>query len=262
MSNSLSEQLLKAGLITQDQIDKAAQQKQQRREKARTDRTGKPAHKGKSSKPGPVRSGPAAAATPAATAQSPAPEQSKPARPRRKPSDLEQFYKERAELERHEREAEEKRRRELAERKRKTRKQVRELLAGAALNTEGAEIRYNFVVGETIKYLFVTQAQQQQLARGELAITFMDGKRCLIPKTTAAAIHALDPDKLVIFCQDDGSHAEPDFQLPPATGEEDHTLLTEAATVTVSGGADAAVTGTPAAAAADNGTTASPAPGP
>ncbi|HPQ94407.1 MAG: DUF2058 family protein [Thiothrix sp.] len=236
MSNSLSEQLLKAGLITQNQIDQAAQEKQQRKEKARAgraDKAGRPTQKGKHNRSGPAsRSGPAAAANAPAADQSSAPEVPKPARPRKQPSDLAQFYKERAELERNEREAEEKRRREMAERKRKTRKQVRDLVAAAALNAEDAEIRYNFVVGETVKYLFVTPAQQQQLALGELAITFVDGKRCLIPQAAAAEIKALDPDKLVIFCADDGTGPEPDLHEPLDTGATDKTATEAGAAIT------------------------------
>jgi hypothetical protein len=49
--------------------------------------------------------------------------------------------------------------------------------------------------------VYVTEAQQTQLANGELALTFLEGKRCIIPLETAQAITALDPDKIIIINQ-------------------------------------------------------------
>lgn len=201
MSNSLSEQLLKAGLITQAQIDQAEQTKQQQKEKAKEAREQaklKPAKPNRNFTPKPHK--PAAAkpegvTTPQADKQ-PAP--NKPAKPR-KSSDLEQFYRERNELERQEKAAEEQRRREMAERKKQTRQQVRELISAHLKNVDDAAIRYNFVVGETVKYLYVTEQQQQDLAAGTLAITFLEGKRCLIPSEIAEQILVIDPDKLIVL---------------------------------------------------------------
>ena len=78
------------------------------------------------------------------------------------------------------------------------REQVATLINGNLQNVDDAEIRYNSVVGDNIKYLYVTEQQQQDLADGALAITFL-GKRCLIPLETAQQILALDPDKLVVI---------------------------------------------------------------
>lgn len=204
MSNSLSEQLLKAGLITQAQIDQAEQNKQQQKEKAKEAREQaklKPAKPNrnftpKANKPAAVK--PEGAPTPEAD-KKPAP--NKPAKSR-KSSDLEQFYRERNELERQEKAAEEQRRREMAERKKQTRQQVRELITAHLKNVDDAAIRYNFVVGETVKYLYVTEQQQQDLATGALAITFLEGKRCLIPSEVAEQILAIDPDKLIVLNKD------------------------------------------------------------
>ncbi|CAA6802177.1 MAG: Unknown protein, partial [uncultured Thiotrichaceae bacterium] len=78
-------------------------------------------------------------------------------------------------------------------------------------NAEDASVRFNFVVGETVKYLYVTEAQQQAVADGELSITFMDGKRCLIPPEIGAQILELDDSKIVINFKDDNSNSE---QIP------------------------------------------------
>lgn len=184
MSNSLSDQLLKAGLITQDQIDKSEQDRQQRKTRARTKaadgkNTGKPA-KGTPPKPA---------------------AQKKPAK--KNNSDLAKFYQQRNQLERTERETEERLKREAAARRKKVRKQLRELIAANAQNTEDASIRFNFVVGETVKYLYVTEEQQNAIAAGELSITFMDGKRCLVTPEIGEQIRALDDSKIVINFKDD-----------------------------------------------------------
>lgn len=202
MSNSLSEQLLKAGLITQTQIDQAEQAKQQQKEKAKEAREqakhkqSKPNRPSMPAKPHKPVAKPETVKTETETKQPP----TKPTK-QRSPSDLEQFYRERNNLERQEKEAEEKRKRELAERKKQTRQQVQELISANLKNLEDASIRYNFVVGETVKYLYVTEQQQQELADGVLAITFLAGKRCLIPAAVAEQILAIDPDKLIVLNQ-------------------------------------------------------------
>lgn len=175
MANSLQEQLLKAGLITQQHMEKAKQPKPKSPEKPTNQ-----------NKPKPTR-----------------PAQTQP----RQPSDLEQFYKERARLERSEREAAERAARERAARKKQTREQVRTLLTAHMQNVDDADIRYNFIVGNNIKYLYVTEAQQNALAAGTLAITFLEGKRCLIPSSIIPQLHELDPGKLVVVNQPE-SHGD------------------------------------------------------
>lgn len=183
MANSLSDQLLKAGLIDQNKIDQAEQDKQKRKEAAKKQRQ-------------------------QAKDKQVAPKQSAKKQKRKQPdSDLAQFYKARAKEERTEREANEKARREAAALKKKTRKQIRELVKANAKNVEDAEIRYNFVIGSNIKYLFVTEAQQTALSNGELAITFVDGKRCLIPTEIGKQVLALDPNKPVVFSEPDTEEA-------------------------------------------------------
>lgn len=202
MSNSLSEQLLKAGLITQTQIDHAEQAKQQQKDKAKEAREHAKHKPSKPNRPSmPERTHKPAATKPKApnTDTVAQPAQAKPSQQQRSASDLEKFYRERNNLERQEKEAEEKRKRELAERKKQTRQQVHELINANLKNVEDAAVRYNFVVGETVKYLYVTEQQQHELADGVLAITFLAGKRCLIPAEVAEQILAVDPDKLIVL---------------------------------------------------------------
>lgn len=183
MAHSLRDQLLKAGLVTEAQLEKANQPK-----------------------PAPSRQAPPRDKAPrrdnrpTVAPEKPQRTENKAPRPAPKEkSDLEQFYAARAKTEREEREQAEQRQREIAARRKQTREQVAALISANLQNVDDADIRYNFVVGDNIKYLYVTEAQQQALAAGELAIIFLGGKRCLIPLDIAQQILALDPDKLIVI---------------------------------------------------------------
>lgn len=186
MAHSLRDQLLKAGLVTEAQVEKANQPKPQA-----------PRQPQAKSKPPRRESRPPAAAPP---------RENKTLAPvHKEKSDLAQFYEARAKTEREERQQAEQRQREIAARRKQTREQVATLINENLRNVDDAEIRYNFVVGDNIKYLYVTEPQQQDLADGKLAITFLGGKRCLIPVDTAQQILALDPDKLIVINAPDES---------------------------------------------------------
>ena len=186
MSNSLRDQLLKAGLITQEQIEQASQ-------------------------PKPKELAPKAPSAKKAT-RPPQAGRSHTAKPQAKPKsvdeDLAKFYKERETIERNERLEAERQQRELAARRKAVRGQIQTLINENTQNIADADIRYNFVVGDNIKYVYVTETQQTQLANGELALTFLEGKRCIIPLETAQAISVLDPDKIIIINQPEAESPE------------------------------------------------------
>lgn len=163
--SSLSDQLLKAGLVTKDQVKKAAEKPKKHKFK------GKPHNKSKQ----------------------------KQTTNKKEKSDLAQFYNQRASLEKTEKQAEIKKKQEAARIKKETNNKINKLLTDNLLNDDNAEIRYNFVVGTTIKYLFVTEEQQNKLADGELAISFLGGKRALIPTDIAKQITLLNPNKIVVI---------------------------------------------------------------
>lgn len=203
MSNSLSDQLLKAGLVTQEQVNKAVEDKKKPRAKPSTSRN-KP-NKAKRTHPNQKQN-----------------TQAKPSPDKAKSDDLEKYYDALHAVERKEKEEENRKKREAAARKKRTRKQIRELIEGNTLNQEGAEERYNFVVGSTIKYVYVTAEQQKQLANGELAITFIDGRRCLIKTEIGQQIIELDPDKVVVFASADDELDIPEqAEADTATNDQD-----------------------------------------
>ena len=163
---SLSDQLLKAGLVTEDQIIKA---------------TKKPKSFKKELKK--------------ATKQN----EVKPLKNKKADSDLAQFYKQRASLENTEKQEQLRKKQLAAKLKKETSKKINKLINDNLLNDEAADIRYNFIVGTTIKYVFVTKMQQQDLADGNIAITFHNGKRALVSANIAKEISQLNPEKIVIL---------------------------------------------------------------
>ena len=183
--SSLSDQLLKAGLVTEDQVKKAAE-----KPKAKKKFTGN-------------RNNPKNNQKPTSSKRT-----SGKQKPRREVSDLEQFYKERSSLERNEKQEAIRKKKEADKIKKETNDKINKLITANLKNDEAADIRYNFVVGTTIKYLFVTEKQQEELAEGSLAITFLGGKRSLIPIDTAKEIVALNPNKIVIIASQEDSNEE------------------------------------------------------
>jgi len=184
MKNALQEQLLKAGLATEDQLAKPKPgRRKPRGEKGRRNDRPKRPRDGATGKP------------------------------RRDDSDLARAW---AARQRAEREEAERKKRLKAQRK-ANRAKIRQLTLDNCLNSDTAEIPFQFMVGNNIKNIYVTEAQRGQLLAGELRITFQDGRRCLIPAAVADQIHQLDPEKLIINPAEvdetiDEDYA--DFQVP------------------------------------------------
>lgn len=161
--SSLSDQLLKAGLVTEEQVKKSKD---------------KPKKKVFSKKPKSVTN---------------------KKKVDKEQSDLAKFYQERSRVENKEKQEQARKKKEAARIRKETNKKINKLISENLLNDDAAEIRYNFVVGTTIKYLFVTEKQQQELVDGKLAITFLGGKRSLIPAEVGKKILEINPDKIVII---------------------------------------------------------------
>ena len=168
--SSLSDQLLKAGLVTEEQVAKAAE-KPKKKPKFNNNKK-PPAGKNTFIK--------------------------KKIKQKKEPSDLEKFYQERATTEKKEKDEAIRAKKEAIRIKKETNAKINSLVLANLLNDDAAEIRYNFVIGTTIKYLFVTEKQQQELVDGNLAITFLNGKRSLIPVKIGQEILKLNPNKIVI----------------------------------------------------------------
>ena len=172
--SSIRDQFLKAGLVTEEQVKQS-----EIKPKPSGKKHHKPANKHNKSKS----------------------QSKKPAAPAKKKelSDLELFYKERESTEKAEQAEQDKARKEAARIRKLNRAKIGALIRDNMQNDEAADIRYNFVVGSSVKYLFVTEAQQDLLSDGKLAIAFLGEKRCLISPEVGEQIKAIESSRIVIL---------------------------------------------------------------
>lgn len=158
MAGSLRDQLLKAGLVDEKKAKQAAKEKrdEQRQQKHEVKQTGKQA-----------------AQQAAAAAQQRAREQ---------------------QAARSEKDREANRRKEEALRRKALRAEVRQLVEANRIARDGGELPYRFKDGTRLEKIYVTQALQQRLARGELAIVRVVRRYDLLPLEVADRIRARDPE--------------------------------------------------------------------
>ncbi|RKZ42790.1 MAG: DUF2058 domain-containing protein [Gammaproteobacteria bacterium] len=164
MSHSLQEQLLKSGLVSQDQAKKADKQaklnthQQQKQKKKRKKRS-----------------------TP-------------------EPIDTESiaYIAAKAQEEEIERAKELNRQKEVQRLEKELQAQVRDLIQRHQVNDPKANVSYNFVeAGKFVKNFFVNDKQQQQLANGFLAITLLDDTYYLVPAPIAEKLLERVPETVV-----------------------------------------------------------------
>lgn len=175
--SSIRDQLLKAGLVTEEQVKEAETKPSANKKRQASNRDSKQRKN--------------------TNKQTPA----KPQKKKRELTDLERFYQERDVTDKAEKAEQEKQKKEAARIRKEKRAKIGNLIKTNLVNDESAEHRYNFVVGSSVKYLFVTEAQQDQLSSGELAIVFLGEKRCLIPSEIGKQIKEIEPSRLVIVCE-------------------------------------------------------------
>ena len=133
--------------------------------------------------------------------------------------DLAKAYAIRAQREKDERIEAERQKQEAARQKREAKAKVVELLAGKALNANGAEIARHFEYGGKIRRIYVTAEQLTALNAGELAVVQLDGHYLLVSLELASAVEALLPSLLALRV-DPGAPVEsdpyddPKYQVP------------------------------------------------
>lgn len=107
--------------------------------------------------------------------------------------------------------AEELKRREIAS-------QVRQMIETHRVRDSEGEVAFNFVDGNKLKRLFVTEDAQRRLSRGQLAIARLGDRYRLVPREIAEKISVRDV-AAVIFCDQASSADEQDdlyrdYQVP------------------------------------------------
>ncbi|PID45570.1 MAG: hypothetical protein CSB47_07935 [Proteobacteria bacterium] len=175
--SSLRDQLLKAGLVTEEQVKQAETKPVAKQSKNNQSRSNGKSGGAKNNK---------------------VDKASKTRQKKRELSDLERFYQERDAAEKAEEAEEARKRKEAARIRKQNRAKIGALIKSNMQNDEAADLRYNFVVGSSVKYLFVTEAQQELLSAGKLAIAFLGEKRCLIPPEIADQILEIEPNRVIV----------------------------------------------------------------
>ena len=189
MSDSLRDQLLKAGFAPPPKADPRPQQQ----------RTGQRQPQGKP--------------------------QGKPqARPHGKPAgnapprqaahgeiDLAKAYALRQKTEREAKEREQREAEQRGKERRERRLKLAALLNDKALNDAAADIPRHFPHANKIRRIYVTAEQLPRLNGGELAVVQLAGRYLLVTRETGLAAQVADPEALVLLCD---PHAAPEDDVP------------------------------------------------
>jgi hypothetical protein len=95
-------------------------------------------------------------------------------------------------------------------------RKIQELVQSGRLNHPQADVAYNFVKGKRIKRIYVTQAQRAQLTAGAIVIAALDGDHHLLPRPLAEQLLALAPQTVVCGGADaDGGPSDVDGDQHP-----------------------------------------------
>lgn len=77
--------------------------------------------------------------------------------------------------------------------------QIRQLIEAHRIERKGGDISYQFTDQRKIKKLYVTPAQQDQLARGQIAIVRLGEGHELVPTIVAEKIRSRDDSAIVLL---------------------------------------------------------------
>ena len=170
MAQSLQDQLLKAGLVTEKQVQDSRRQDKGARK----------------AKKAPKKARPPQARSVVPTAETPV----TPATERER-----EIARQRAAKVARDRALNQDRQ---ADRERKARRaQARQLIEQQSRNEAGADQPYNFQRGRKIKRMYVSAAQRGELLAGRLAILGLEGAQHVMTPEAAERVHALAPDAWV-----------------------------------------------------------------
>jgi len=95
--------------------------------------------------------------------------------------------------------------------KKALRRRIQELLEGERLNDAQADVAYHFIKGKRVKRIYVTGTQRVQLASGEIVIAALEGNHHLLSPAVAEKLLALAPQTVVCA----GAETDPDGDEHP-----------------------------------------------
>lgn len=97
--------------------------------------------------------------------------------------------------------------------------QIRQLIENHRIDRSGGNVHYQFVDGKKIKQLYITSAQQDALAWGQIAIVRLGEGYELVPKVVANKISQRDAAVVLVLNvpadnSDEGEDPYADYQIP------------------------------------------------
>lgn len=109
--------------------------------------------------------------------------------------------------------------REEQRRKKEIAGQIRQLIESNRLDRSKAEVPYRFKVGKALEKIYVSDAMQKQLARGELGIVRLGHQFEVVPADAARKVADRDAGKLVQLLEPSSTEVDPDdpyaeYQVP------------------------------------------------
>lgn len=93
--------------------------------------------------------------------------------------------------------------------KRRIKAKIKAMIEAASVKDFAGELSFNFVVGERIRQIFVTESARKSIVSGELAITRLNRETHLIPPEVASRVKALNPDWLIVLNGEASGDSEP-----------------------------------------------------
>ncbi len=97
--------------------------------------------------------------------------------------------------------------------------QIKSLIEKSMIKEHKGEQPYNYILGNRVKQIYLSNEYHQKVSHSELAITRLNGVTMLIPVSVAADILKLNPDWAIIIASDspvtdtiDKQYS--DFQVP------------------------------------------------
>lgn len=192
MSDSLRDQLLKAGFAAPPKAEAPARAPQRARPAGPSGRTDSRPQRPNASPRSHSSQRPNASQRQDASQRKPASERSE--------IDLAKAYALRDKNEREQREREQRAAEQRAREKKERRLKLAAALNGKAMNDAAAEIPRHFPHGGKIRRIYVTAQQLPRLNGGELAVAQLAGRYLLVTRETGLAAQAIDADALVLLC--------------------------------------------------------------
>jgi uncharacterized protein YaiL (DUF2058 family) len=192
MSDSLRDQLLKAGFAAPPKPEQPKPQQGRPQQARPQQRSQRPPSHAQQPRPGQPRPAPLR------------PGQSRPAPHAsardRSDIDLAKAYALRDKTEREAREREQREAEQRAREKKERKQKLADALNGKGVNDANADIPRHFPHTNKIRRIYVTAEQLPRLNGGELAIVQFAGRYLLVMRETALAVREIDADALVLLC--------------------------------------------------------------